>query len=580
MKFTELRKNLKKDYSTFRTVKMAIVADWSVPMLAQAIRGYGYEFGLDIHIYEAAYDQMEVELLDETSELYRFQPNYILIFPCIEKFQEKFYNTSEGERAEVVEHQIFRIRQLCKQANKHADSNVLICNYCEIDDGIYGNFAGSYKKSLLYSTRKMNIELGDIAAEENCYLVDICTLQNLLGRANMVDNRLYYISKTVFSMDTLVLIAKQICDVISVLLGKIKKCLITDLDNTLWGGIIGDDGLEGIQIGELGIGKVFSDLQLWIKELSRRGIAIAICSKNNQDTAMQPFLQHPDMILRPEDISVFVANWKDKATNIKKIRDILNIGLDSIVFIDDNPFERELVQTLLPEVAVPDLPKEPTEYAAYLKSLNLFETVQLSDVDRERTKQYREEAKRVVMRDTMTSLEAYLRDLEMVAEVKSFDPFSIPRIAQLTQRSNQFNLRTKRYSENELQVMLKHSEQFLTMAVTVQDRFGDYGIIGVVILEKISEDTLFIDTLLMSCRVLKRTVEEFLFNEMVRLAQGKGFLKLEGEYIPTNKNAMVSGLFKQYGFTEIENEQKSSVSTRWTLCVSEYISKKTFCEKG
>lgn len=579
MNFTEVRKNLKKDYSSFRTVKMAIIADWSVQMLAQAIRGYGYELGLDIRIYEAAYDQMEAELLDETSEVYAFQPNYILIFPCIEKFQEKFYHKIEGDRTAFVEQEILRIRQLCQQVAKHTDANVLICNYCEVNDGVYGNFAASYKNSLLYYTRKMNIQLGDLAVEESCHLIDLCTLQNTLGRANMVDNRLYYISKTIFSMDALVLIAEQICNVISVLSGKIKKCLIADLDNTLWGGIVGDDGLEGIQIGELGIGKAFSDLQLWIRELARRGIAIGVCSKNNEETAMLPFLKHPDMILKPEDIAVFVANWEDKATNIKKIREILNIGLDSIVFIDDNPFERELVRTLLPEVTVPELPKEPTAYAAYLRSLNLFETVQLSDVDKKRTKQYQEEAKRVVMRDTMTSLVDYLSGLEMVAEVKPFDQYSIPRVAQLTQRSNQFNLRTKRYAENELQGMVKDSERFLTMAVTIRDKFGDYGIIGVVILEKISEDTLFVNTLLMSCRVLKRTVEEFLFNEIIGLAQGKGFLKLEGEYIPTNKNSMVSSLFEQYGFSEIMNEQTTSVSTRWRLYISEYSSKNTFVKK-
>jgi FkbH-like protein len=265
---------------------------------------------------------------------------------------------------------------------------------------------------------------------------------------------MYINADMIFSLDFIPVFTKQLNDIILALRGKFNKCLILDLDNTTWGGIVGDDGVENIKIGDLGIGKAFSKLQTWAKALKERGVILCICSKNDEANAKEPFEKHPDMVLRLEDISVFVANWENKASNIRNIQEILNIGFDSVVFLDDNPFERNLVRLELPDVIVPELPEDPAEYLDYLLSLNLFETVSFSENDKDRTKQYQAEAERVSSVAKFANIDEYLASLEMVSDVKEVDSFSLPRVAQLTQRSNQFNLRTQRYTDEDLKSMI------------------------------------------------------------------------------------------------------------------------------
>ena len=572
--FSELRKNLKKDASGLPSVRLAVTADWSVQMLSQALRGLGYDRGYHVSIYEAAIDQMEAELLNPQSELYSFHPDFILIFPSGEKLQSKFYSNSSRDGKTFAEKELERLQTLWRAAGGYSGVPVLCCNYCEVNDGVFGNFAARYEDSFLFASRYLNVAISmNAAVQKNMHLIDISSIQNRYGRENTFDERLYYLSKTVFSMEVLPAVADLILSSIETLKGRIMKCLVIDLDNTIWGGVVGDDGLEGIQIGELGIGKAFSDLQQWIKELSRRGIAIAVCSKNDEEKAKEPFQKHPDMVLREEDISVFVANWEDKAANILKIRETLNIGLDSIVFIDDNPFERELVRELLPEVVVPELPKDPSLYLSELRKLNLFETVNISAEDRERSRLYREEAQREAERAKGISFEEYLESLNMTAEMKAFDAYSIPRVAQLTQRSNQFNLRTKRYTEQDIRRISDDTELYTTYSVSLKDKFGDYGLIGVVILERTESDTWFLDTLLMSCRVLKRGVEEFVFNQIIEKAKVQGIRYLTGEYLPTAKNKMVEDLLERFGFGK-------TMQGLWLLDIEKYSSKQTFVKRG
>lgn len=451
-------------------------------------------------------------------------------------------------------------------------------NYCELNDGMFGNYAGTFAESFLSQERLLNTKIAKIVQEQGqVYLLDVLALQGLYGRKAMFEERLYYLTKTVFAMDFLPILAEQIARLIRTLQGKVQKCLVTDLDNTLWGGVIGDDGMEGIQIGSMGIGTAFSDLQAWIKELSQRGIAVAVCSKNNEEIAKEPFLKHKEMVLRLDDISVFLANWGDKATNIQKIQQILNIGMDSIVFLDDNPFERNLVRSTLPEVIVPELPEDPTKYLSVLQELGPVETVKISTEDQKRTRRYREEADRKQLQDTFTNIEAYLDSLKMQAIVKPFDAFSMPRVAQLSQRSNQFNLRTRRYTEQDLAKMVQNRERYETMAVELRDRFGEYGIICVVVLERIEPKTWFLDTLLMSCRVLKRSVEEFVFNHIVTQAKVIGIEQIVGEYLPTKKNGMVKELLGNYGFVLLREAVGEGDS--WLLQVQDYVEKQTFVEE-
>jgi len=335
----------------------------------------------------------------------------------------------------------------------------------------------------------------------------------------------------------------------------------------MWGGIIGDDGLENIQIGSLGIGKAFSEFQYWVKKLKNRGVILAVCSKNTEHIAKEPFEKHPDMVLHLDDIAVFVANWENKADNIRQIQSILNIGFDSIVFLDDNPFERNIVRENIPGITVPELPEDPAEYLEYLYSLNLFETISFTNEDVERTKLYQVEAQRNTVQQKFTNEDDFLKSLDMVSLVEPFNKFNTPRVAQLSQRSNQFNLRTVRYTEADIE-RLSASDQHYTFSFTLEDKFGDNGLICVLILHIEDDETLFIDTWFMSCRVLKRGMENFVLDTIINFEKEKGFVYLKGEYLPTAKNEMVKAHYQTLGFTN-KNEH-------WSLNINEHQNRKTF----
>jgi FkbH-like protein len=547
--YKELRKNLKKDYDDFPKLRIAILSDIATQYLAQSVKALAYEYGFNPEIYEGAFDQMQAEALDIGSGLYAFKPDYVVIFPTAENLKRRLYKTPPEDRPAFVAAESGRILSVADTISNNSDAQIILCNLCEIDDGLYGSYAGSYELSVLSVTRTINLQLtADIRSRSGIHPADIAAAQNLYGSENTFDERMYYLSSNPFTQDFLAVIADRILSVINVLKGHVKKCLITDLDNTLWGGTIGDIGFGNIAIGDLGIGKAYSDLQAWIKELSLRGIAICVCSKNDEDIAMRPFLSHPDMILKLSDIAVFKANWRNKTENITAIKDALNIGYDSMVFIDDNPAERDLVRSVLPDVTVPKLPGDAARVLRYLQSLNLFETAGLSDEDARRTQMYRQEGERAAAKSGAQDIEDYLTGLAMRCRILPFDQYSIPRIAQLLQRTNQFNLRTQRYTEKEIEAFAA-SDDYITMSVSLEDKFGDYGIIGAVILQKKEDDELFIDSFVMSCRVAKRGVEEYLFNSIALKAGELGIAKITGEYIPTAKNGPVKDLLAEAGFT-------------------------------
>ena len=393
-----------------------------------------------------------------------------------------------------------RIARIWEQMNANLRTTILQCNFPLMDDGSFGQYGNKTGDSFLFQQRKLNFLLMQGCQNvKNVYIIDLDALQSICGREKFSDPKLYYIAKMPVSVDVLPEVAKKVIDQIQALRGIAKKCLVLDLDNTLWGGVIGDDGLSGIQIGELGTGHAFSDFQAWLKQMKNRGMLLAVCSKNNEPAAKEPFEKHPEMILRLEDISMFVANWEDKASNIRNIQKTLNIGMDSLVFLDDNPFERNLVRSLIPEITVPELPEDPALYLTYLRSLGLFETASYSAEDAGRTQQYRQQAERAVFENSFQSYDAYLEGLAMEAVAAPFDAFHYPRIAQLTQRSNQFNLRTVRYTEAEIEA-ISQNENHICLYFTLKDKFGDHGLISVVILDKQEDNSLFVSEWLMLLR--------------------------------------------------------------------------------
>lgn len=567
--FLQLRKNCKKDSKDHIPYSFALLGNCATQHLSEAIQGYAYEEGYRFKMYDAGYNQLDAQVLDGQSELYAFAPKSVLIYMCSEKLYEAFCNTPLNGRANFAQCVYDKISGYWSIINQHIKTNILQFTFVQNDDRIFGNFSLKTKISFAYQLQKLNLLLSEgCQAFKNVYLIDLNSIQASMGRQAFYDDKLYYLAKMPISLGALPAVAKAVLDTINAINGRFKKCAVLDLDNTLWGGVIGDDGLDGIQIGELGLGTVYTDIQRWLKELKNRGIILAVCSKNEEKNAKEPFLSHPDMILRLDDFSMFVANWEDKATNIKNIAKTLNIGMDSMVFLDDNPFERDVVRRLIPEITVPDLPEDPAQYLSYIKSLNLFETASYSEEDQNRTEQYRAEAGRAALQQQFASFDEYLQHLNMTAFVSPFLKFHYPRIAQLTQRSNQFNLRTGRYTEAEIEA-IANDERYITLSFCLKDKFGDHGLVGVVILEKREHGELFIREWLMSCRVLKRGMEEFIINSIIDTAKENGFQKVIGEYLKTAKNEMVENIYGKFGFIK-------TGACLYTIDVNDYTYNKTY----
>ena len=547
LSYLQLKKNCARTPETPDGTRFALLGDCATQLLATAIRGYALEMNLPLRVFEADYDQIDAQLMDTGSEFYAFAPETVLLYRCTEKLYERFVRTPLDARGAFAEAEIEKIRAEWARIHHGTKADVLFFAFLPMDDGVFGSYALREVSAFPYQLLKLNYLLAEAAREAgNVRLIDLEPIRAHMGYDAFHDPKLYAIAKMPISTQALSAVASRVVDAILARKGRFHKCAIVDLDNTLWGGVIGDDGLEGIQIGELGQGHAFTEFQTWLKELKNRGVMLAVCSKNDEANAKEPFLKHPEMVLKLDDFSAFVANWEDKASNIRRIQKDLNIGLDSMVFFDDNPFERNLVRTMLPEVEVPELPEDPAEYTAFARMQNLFDTNSYSDEDRVRTERYLAEKSRTELSAGIDNYDDYLKALGMKAVCAPFDAFHIPRIAQLTQRSNQFNLRTVRYSEQEIEEIAANP-RYITRYYTLRDRFGEHGLIAVVILEK-RENELFVNEWLMSCRVLKRGMEQFIADSILRAAREAGVARVVGEYIPTPKNAMVKDLYASMGF--------------------------------
>ena len=570
--FQELKKITKHMPADLPAIKVALTGDTATQFLATAIRGTGAERGYQIDLFEAEYNQVERQFLDPSSELYQTDADFIVLFQSTHKLGEKHSLLSPSQQESLAEERLAFVASVCE--NPMLASKKIIClNYPEIEDTVFGSYATKVTSSFTYQVRKLNMGLMDLSQRyANLFICDIAGLQNKLGRDMMFAPNVYVSTEMVLSIDALPYVASRVMDIICAIKGQFKKCLILDLDNTVWGGVIGDDGLEGIQLGHgLGIGKAFTEFQMWVKKLKQRGVIICVASKNNEETAKEPFEKHPDMVLKLEDIAVFQANWETKVDNIRTIQRILNIGFDSMVFLDDNPFERNIVRENIPGITVPELPQDPGEYLEYLYSLNLFETASYSQADKDRTKQYQVEAQRVSLQKTFSNEADFLKSLDMTSVVSGFNKFNTPRVAQLSQRSNQFNLRTVRYTEADIEA-LGQNPDVIDLSFTLEDKFGDNGLIAVIIMKKQDEETLFIDTWFMSCRVLKRGMEDFTLNTMVEAAREKGYKRIVGEYLPTPKNKMVENHYPSLGFQKLEG----TPTAQYVLDVEQYQPRKNY----
>jgi FkbH-like protein len=471
------------------------------------------------------------------------------------------------EAAEAVAGAVALISAMVAGLESAVRGSILVATVVPPLEPLFGSYDAVEPGSVHAMVAAFNAAVIEMAAAKQIILVDLARAAAMIGLDSWHDAGQWHVAKMAIGPDAVALAADAIARVLAAIRGTTRKALVLDLDNTLWGGVIGDDGIDGIAIGQgSGTGEAFLAIQQMALDLRRRGIVLAVCSKNEEAVARVPFRDHPDMVLREEHIAVFVANWGDKATNLRAIASALNIGLDALVFLDDNPVERGQVRRELPMVAVPELPHDPALYPRALAAAGYFEAVAFADDDRVRADAYRANAERAAFAGT-SDMAGYLQSLEMVADVRPFDALNRARIAQLANKSNQFNLTTRRYTEREVAAM-ETDPALATLQLRLVDRFGDNGMVCVVILRAASGSEWEIDTWLMSCRVLGRRMEEATLAQIAAAARARGATALIGRYLPTAKNAMVAEHYGKLGFDLIERADDGS--SLWRLDLAGY----------
>jgi FkbH-like protein len=554
-----------------KTVRLAIVADFAAQQLTPLLKVLFARRGFRLEVYEAGYDTIDLEILNPASALYAFEPQFVAILNSAQKLKTKLYTSQD--RSVFAEQAVARFTGLWAALRENSGATIIQSNFVIPSERAFGNYELKIEHSVGAIFSDINCSLARASRNhKNVLLCDVDFLASEIGRANWSDERLWSMAKTFCKLEHLPHFAKSITDIVTTAQGLVVKCVVLDLDNTLWGGVIGDDGISGILLGGYDEGESFVNFQHFLLELKRRGIILTVVSKNEHAAAISPFREHPDMVLKESDIAVFVANWDNKADNIKLVQKTLNIGFDAMVFVDDNPFERNIVREHIPKIIVPELPDDPAEYIRALTELNLFETASYSEADSQRADQYREQAQRELVKTSFTNVDDYLISLGMEMQIERFKPANLPRIAQLIQRSNQFNLTTRRYGEAACEKLMSDTS-YLPFTVSLNDKFGDYGLISVIIL-KIEADALVVDEYLMSCRVLQRGVESMVITRIVEFARQRGLSRIIGKYIRTTKNDMVKNFYANFGFEKISESE--SGDSDWELATETYKVKKTF----
>lgn len=526
-----------------------------------------------VELWTGDYNNYRAEIFDASSELYGHQPDFVVILPDEKSCK---YTGRLTDAAEMVAEDVNRVSsellQLCSVVRERTGAEIILCNFilpAYIDLGAYRTKSPAsdwnFKKAV-------NLSLGSKSPN----YVHVCDLEFLayrLGGLAAKEEKSWFESKQLCSPPLQVALAKEIAHLVGSLKKTPKKVLALDLDNTLWGGVIGDDGMEGIEIGDTSPrGEAFKAFQTYIFSLIQRGVILGVVSKNDFENAIEPFRKHPEMVLREENIVSFKANWLPKAQNLIEMASELNLSLDSFIFVDDNPAEIENVRQFAPEVTTILLDPDPSVFVKQLQESRLFERFTITGEDGERTQQYKVEAERKSLQTSFVDMDSYLESLQMVGIFKEFNPLDLPRTAQLINKSNQFNLTTKRRTEPELENLMENP-RYSGFTMRLSDCFGDHGLISVIICHIGENKTLEIDTWLMSCRVLKRQVEEEVLNEIVRLAQESGCERIKGVYLPTAKNGMVSDLYPRLGFQTVS---ASAERSEFELSVLEFMPIPTF----
>ena len=570
----KLKKNpsLSRAGSNGKKLKVAVLSSYSIQHFALILNLFLDNAGISAEIFEGEYGGINMAVLDENSELYSFKPDIVLLL-----MRYSDINYSENCVAQTMDY----LKNLWTHLDAINGVTILQSNFALPLTRPFGQLEAGYGNSYLSSMRKINLELTE-HHPSNVHIVDMEYLSSFVGKERWFDEGSYFLTKQGFAMDWFGLAADDITRIIYALKVHTNKCLVLDLDNTLWGGVVGDEGALGINVDPNDpLGEAYRAFQKYILMLKDRGVILAVNSKNDEEIAKEPFLKNTDMLLKLEDIACFIANWEDKASNMRAIASALNIGIDSLVFFDDNPAEREIIRQFCPEVTVIDVPEEPEKYIRALDGAAPFEWAEITEEDRKRADSYRANSEREALQSSFVDYNEYLKALEMEGECGFVGEAEKDRFAQLINKSNQFNLRTMRYTGSEI-AELMNDREVRCIYVTLKDKFTGYGIISCIILKLLEDSDIsdkkvcFIDTWCMSCRVLKRGVEDMAFNFVAKTAREMGTDILAGEYIPSAKNAMVKDLLKGFGFTRLENKDRQL----YTYELDKVPDKKTYIKGG
>ncbi|MCM1164708.1 MAG: HAD-IIIC family phosphatase [Lachnospiraceae bacterium] len=552
-------------------LKIAVLGGSTTSDIVKVLELFLRDRGIAPSFYESEYAQYFNDAVFGNGELDGFKPEIVFIHTCSRNIEEK---PVVGEDAQSVnaklEREYARFERMWTALSERFGCVIVQNNFELPGERLLGNREVGCAYGRVDFITRLNCRLYDYAqSHKNFYIHDINYLSAAYGLERWHELRHWHLYKYAMSVSAIPEFAYSLASVICSVMGRNKKVLALDLDNTLWGGVIGDDGQSGIEIGsETSEGQSFLRLQKYIKAHKELGILLTVCSKNDPENALEG-LNHPDGALRPDDFACIKANWDEKWRNLEETARELNLLPESFVFVDDNPAEREIVRTQLPEVTVIDF-DNPEECIRALDKCGFFEVTALSADDAARGEMYRANAERAAAEKKFASYGEFLQSLEMRAEIRDFEPVHIPRITQLTNKSNQFNLTTKRYTQAEMESVAADGG-YIRLCGRLVDKFGDNGIVSIVIGKKDGK-RLHIELWLMSCRVLKREMELAMLDRLVGECRKAGITEIFGYYYPTKKNGMVAGLYEEFGFARVSEDNGRTV---WSLDVEKYSPKTT-----
>lgn len=529
-------------------MKVLFIGNYTQDLLVNIFQQQLKELNYKLEVKVSGFNQYRQEIINTNSHLYSFSPDVIFFSLDLFMLTEDIIYSKSSNKSNLFEERLNETVQLIDLlADNLQNTQIFIDNFFYYQPVTMGTIEYNSPHSYLQSENIANTYLMNVIENKrNVKVVDVRSLLIKKGTENLIDNRMHYLAKSHWNHNGLKLLSGLYLRYLNAFTGKRKKCIVLDLDNTLWGGIIGDDGIENIKLSNDGEGKAFYDFQRELLKLYDRGIVLAVNSKNTEEIVIETMMNHPYMLLKPEHFISMKVNWNNKAQNLKEIADEINIGLDSIVFLDDSDFEREVISNQFPEVTVPELPKDFSEYPSFIRNLDFFDFLSLTNDDFARNKMYKENLQRDNLKKSNINIEDFYYSLNMVVTIGKIDDFNIPRIAQMTQKTNQFNLRTKRYTDSDIKKFIL-SENYEVYYLSLADKFGDNGIVGTAIVQ-IKQNEAFIDSFIFSCRALGRTAETVLINYIIDDIKNQGIRKLVGEYIPTKKNLPCKDFYAQNKF--------------------------------